>query len=126
MTIGERIRSIRGGVSRTEFAETLGIHPQTVYLYEKDKRVIDVVLLQKICLLYEVSVEWLVFGEENAKVQQKVPPKILEVLKEKDRMIEHQDEQIETLRDELIEAQAGAIKALERALQIEKPSDRNR
>lgn len=65
MEIGDRIKEVRGRVPRAEFAEKLGIHPQTLYMYEKGKRVVDVDLIQKICENFNVSVEWLIFGGDG-------------------------------------------------------------
>lgn len=66
MTLGERLQKLRGGESRNSLATKLEIHPQTLYLYEKDKRAMDVEVLRRICELYYVSADWVLFGKENA------------------------------------------------------------
>lgn len=59
MTIGEKIRQVRGKDSRKEFAEKLGIYSQTLYMYEKGKRTPTLDIVNKICVIYGVKVEWL-------------------------------------------------------------------
>lgn len=114
LSIGDRIRQIRGKKSRADFAAELDIHPQTLYMYEKGKRVVDVDLLQQICLKYGVSVEWLVFGDDGIQVAGGPQDKKMEaMLVERDRKIKEQDAYIQTLKDELIAAQAKAIRAYE-------------
>lgn len=71
MTIGERIMKLRGGVPRSDVAMKLGIHPQTLYLYEKDKRSMDVAVLKSMCELYSVSADWIIFGEDGITKEQK-------------------------------------------------------
>lgn len=117
MTIGDRIRQIRGKKSRADFAAVLGIHPQTLYMYEKDKRVVDVDLLQQICLKCDVSVEWLVFGDEGARgADGSQNEELEEMLHKKELQLVEQDAYIKALKDELITAQAEAIKAYEIAM----------
>ena len=111
MDIGDRIKQIRGKTSRAEFAEKLGIHQQTLYLYEKGKRVVDVELLQRICSVFDVSVEWLIFGTEQLKAA--VPSEEDEALR---RELAEKEERIHQLQNELILAQSGALKAYELAL----------
>ena len=62
MNLGERIAQVRGSASRRIFAETLGIHPQTLYMYEKNKRGISIDVITKICDAHAISVEWLTKG----------------------------------------------------------------
>lgn len=111
MDIGDRIKQIRGKASRAEFAEKLGIHQQTLYLYEKGKRVVDVELLQRICSECGVSVEWLIFGTEQ--LQTAVSSAEDEKLR---RELAEKEERIHQLQNELILAQSGALKAYELAL----------
>ncbi len=62
MTLGERIAQVRGTVPRRLFAKALGIHPQTLYLYEKNKRDIGIEAINRICETYAISVEWITQG----------------------------------------------------------------
>lgn len=111
MDIGDRIKQIRGKTSRAEFAEKLGIHPQTLYLYEKGKRVVDVELIQLLCTTFGVSVEWLIFGTEklHAAVSRGEDERLRQELAEKEARISQ-------LQNELIAAQSGALKAYELAV----------
>lgn len=117
MDIGDRIRMIRGRRSRNDFAAELGIHPQTLYLYEKGKRVLDVDLVQQLCLRYNVSVEWLIFGEgELQSLREPADSGLEERLAEKEALLVRQSAHINKLKNELIAAQAGALKAYELAM----------
>lgn len=117
--IGGRLRQIRGRQSRQEFAEELGIHPQTLYMYEKGKRVLDVDLVQRICLKYAVSVEWLIFGERELQAAHETADHELEKqLAEKEALLAEQDARINELKNELITTQAGALKAYELAVGV--------
>lgn len=62
MTIGERIKSLRGGTSREVFASQLGIHPQSLYRYEQGRHKIDLPTIVTICDKLNISSEWLIFG----------------------------------------------------------------
>ncbi len=117
--IGDRLRQIRGRQSRQEFADELGIHPQTLYMYEKGKRVLDVDLVQRICLKYAVSVEWLIFGEGELQAAHEAADQELEKrLAEKEALLAAQDARINELKNELIATQAGALKAYELAVGV--------
>ena len=62
MSVGERMREVRDKTSRKEFAAGIGIHPQTLYQYEKGKREIPLSTIKKICVFHKISVEWLMYG----------------------------------------------------------------
>ncbi len=62
MSIGERLKSIRGRESREEFSAKIGVHPQSLYRYEQGGRSVDSSLIASICTLYDISSEWLIFG----------------------------------------------------------------
>lgn len=124
MDIGDRIRQIRGRRSRAEFAEELGIHPQTLYMYEKGKRVVDVELVRDLCDKFQVSVEWLIFGDRQLQSLREgpapeAPPPPAERAAQRDAapVIAEKDARIEELKSELIAAQAGALKAYELAME---------
>ncbi|MDR1045705.1 MAG: helix-turn-helix domain-containing protein [Candidatus Adiutrix sp.] len=126
MDIGDRIRKIRGRHSRAEFAEELGIHPQTLYMYEKGKRVVDVELVRGICEKFNVSVEWLIFGDRELQSLRETPVLEGEAAYPAERadkpdvapVIAEKDARIEELKSELIAAQAGALKAYELAVEV--------
>ena len=124
MEIGDRIKQIRGRTPRAEFAEKLGIHPQTLYLYEKGKRVADVDLIQKICEHFHVSVEWLIFGEGGLQTAGKETPdpELQARLTAQEALLAEREEKINQLTSELIAAQAGALKAYELAMGAMRPA----
>lgn len=62
MSIAERIREQRGRVSRKIFAEQIGIHQQTLYLYEKGKKIPEFETIKKISDRLKISIEWLMDG----------------------------------------------------------------
>ena len=67
MTLGGRIALVRGKTSRKLFAEALGIHPQTLCMYEKNKRNVSIDIINKICDTYNILVEWLTKGSDSIK-----------------------------------------------------------
>lgn len=127
MDIGQRIRQIRGKRSRNEFAGILNIHPQTLYMYEKGKRIVDVELIQQICRKFNVSVEWLIFGdtEDMKKDEISDPEKLRESIREKDELLEKQNEEIQRLTKALISAQAEAIRLYEKAFVMKDEQSQN-
>ena len=117
MEIGSRIRKVRGKTPRAVFAEQLGIHPQTLYMYEKGKRVVDVDLIQNLCAKFSVPVEWLIFGDGQLQAvrDDAEDQKLRQELAEKEARIAQ-------LQTELIAAQAGALKAYELAVDALQPN----
>lgn len=63
--IGERIRQIREnrGLSREKFCERIGISPKFLYEIEYGKKSFSVEILCRISSEYDVSSEWILFGE---------------------------------------------------------------
>jgi len=126
MNIGDRIKQIRGDRSRAEFANVLSIHPQTLYLYEKGKRVVDVDLVQQICEKFNVSAEWLIFGEDKLAADQEQPnSELVTKLAEQEAMLAKKDAYISQMKNELISAQAEALKAYEVAFKNLYPAENN-
>lgn len=61
-TLGERLKMLRTGVSQQAIAKRLGL-PQTTWSnYEKGKNGSDFAFIDKVCLEFKVSAEWLLFG----------------------------------------------------------------
>lgn len=123
MEIGDRIRKIRGTRSRLEYAEMLGIHPQTLYLYEKGKRVVDVELLQQLCRESETAVEWLIFGDQQGNSPKAGDRYLKKELAEKETQLAEREARISQLQNDLITAQAGALKAYELAVEAIQPPE---
>lgn len=117
MEIGDRIKQIRGNRSRAEFAEELGIHPQTLYMYEKGKRVVDIFFVQQLCVKFNVSVEWLIFGEGKLQsIREHSYPELEAQLAEKEALLAEKDASINQMKNELIAVQAEALKAYDLAV----------
>ncbi|CAK7035154.1 MAG: hypothetical protein DELT_00531 [Desulfovibrio sp.] len=73
MTIGQKIRQIRGKISREDFAKSIGIHAQTLYRYEKGERGVDSDVIAAICKAYNISTNWIIFGEEGNETDKAEP-----------------------------------------------------
>lgn len=117
MTIGIRIRELRGTQSRKQFSELLGIHPQTLYLYEKEKRIPEREIIEKICNRLKIDVSWLIFGETPSVVKN-MPNEQPTVstqqtsltLQEYCAKLEAKLEKVEAQRDELAEENRKLLK----------------
>lgn len=62
MSIGQRVKELRGHLTLAEFAEPLGVSTSSIHAIEigKSKPSYDVAF--KICELYECSLDWLLRG----------------------------------------------------------------
>lgn len=65
MTFGARLRSARNSkrLTQHQVADTLGLNFTTISKYENDKSQPDNEILQKMSVLYDVSIDWLLTGE---------------------------------------------------------------
>jgi transcriptional regulator with XRE-family HTH domain len=61
--IGARIVQIRGKTTQEEFAESLGVHKQTLGRYERGERIPDGDFISKLCRRYKVYMPWLMYGQ---------------------------------------------------------------
>jgi transcriptional regulator with XRE-family HTH domain len=68
MSIGARIKQIRGKVSREEFSKRIGVHAQSLYRYETGNRAIDSNVIASVCKEFGISSEWLIFGEGSMRL----------------------------------------------------------
>jgi len=66
MNISQRLKNIRGQTSLKEFAENLGVHPNTITNYEKG-RTPDADFLTLVCEKYKVNPTWLLIGDGDMK-----------------------------------------------------------
>lgn len=64
MSIGNRIRELRGKDSRKVFSAYFGISEMTLVRYEKNERVPDASLIALICQKYNITSDWLIFGNK--------------------------------------------------------------
>lgn len=62
MTLGERLKKIRGGVGQSHFAKKIGVSQSSLSLYEIGSRVPDATTLRVICDSFRISPEWLLMG----------------------------------------------------------------
>lgn len=62
LSVGERIKSLRGDLSQVAFAKVLGISSKTLIRYESGERLPDVELLVKLNHLSNVQPIWLLTG----------------------------------------------------------------
>lgn len=67
MSIGDRIRQIRGSQSQASFAESLGIAQRTLAHYEKNNRTPNTEFAVSLAQKYNVSFDWLLTGVETAQ-----------------------------------------------------------
>ena len=65
LTIGDRIKTVRAGMTQREFADSLGITAQAVINYEKHGRTPRREVLNKISDVCGVSVDWLLTGADK-------------------------------------------------------------
>ncbi len=74
-TIGDRIRQVResAGLNQAEFAEKLGLHKNTLGLYERNKRVPDANLFLGLWAHFRVDVGW-ILGLEGRRTQEATSP----------------------------------------------------
>ena len=63
MTLGKRIRQIRGDESQDAFANRLNINKNTLGFYERDERTPNATFVADICKQELISSDWLLYGE---------------------------------------------------------------
>jgi len=67
MSLGERLKAIRGKRTQLDFSSDLGISKSTYVRYERGQRIPDADLLKAICCKFEVRPEWLLLGEGDSR-----------------------------------------------------------
>lgn len=67
MSIGKRIEILRGNKTRHAFASKISLHPNTLRNYEEGLSLPNSEVIAQICRVFNVSVEWLVFGDEPGR-----------------------------------------------------------
>jgi transcriptional regulator with XRE-family HTH domain len=63
--LGERIRALRGKMTRAELAGHLGVHVNTVGKFERGDSMPDAFLVHRMCALKGASIEWLITGHDQ-------------------------------------------------------------
>lgn len=84
--LGERIRLVRGELSRDAFAKKLEVAPLTIFKYEKGERTPDANFLAKLVKVSQCDPGWLLTGEKSEEGKK---PLQLELMRE---VIEHVEE----------------------------------
>jgi phage repressor protein C with HTH and peptisase S24 domain len=59
---GERLASLRGEITQSEFSERYGLHKNTLGRYERGERPMDFEFVVKLCYDKDISPSWLLFG----------------------------------------------------------------
>ena len=75
-TFSERLRYVRGNLSRDDFADAIGVHKNTVGRYERGQSEPELSVISKICAKFNVDPKWLISGEgiaPNVDDEQMVP-----------------------------------------------------
>ena len=76
-TIAERIKYIRGSLTKSEFCRELGIFRNTLQKWEANKYFPDFESLLKLHKIFEVNINWLFSGEGKPYITRlKNPPDI--------------------------------------------------
>lgn len=68
--MGKRIRELRKahGLNREQFGARIGVGGYSVWRYEVGQHGIKLATLQRIATEFDVSLDWLVWGKDNAAV----------------------------------------------------------
>lgn len=75
VTLGQRIRQLRGKLAQDVFAVSIGVSRGSLSAYERDETQPPAETLKEICAKYAVSADWLLFGEgKEASSRQDVVP----------------------------------------------------
>lgn len=85
MTLGERLRSLRGPLSQADFGSELGVSQPTVRNYENGARLPDSDFVKNVCNKFGISADWLLFGKEDQKIDDDVPQKDSDPIPETER-----------------------------------------
>ena len=62
MTIGERLKLVRGSVSQDEFSKRLGVSKAAVGAYERNAQMPGSTFIIAICVCYNIEPRWLLTG----------------------------------------------------------------
>ena len=62
-TFAERLRYVRGNMSREDFGLVIGVHKNTIGRYERGQSEPELSVTSQICLKFNVDPKWLVLGK---------------------------------------------------------------
>lgn len=65
ITLGERLKALRGTRSQASFGKDLGVSQPTVRNYENNDRLPDTDFIKNVCNRYNVTADWVLFGKES-------------------------------------------------------------
>lgn len=72
-TIAERLLLVRGKIKQGEFATLLGVNPNTLRSYENGRSCPNQEFLERICVQFSVSAEWLLLGHGPMRRKEERP-----------------------------------------------------
>ena len=62
-TLGQRLEKLRGKMSRKDFAKQIGVHQQSIYEYEKNRKIPTYETIKKISSRLNINPLWLNAGD---------------------------------------------------------------
>lgn len=68
ITIGDRIKQLRGTENQDAFSERFSVSKATVLRYETGKTAPDIPFIRQLCQYYGVTSDWLIFGDESEDI----------------------------------------------------------
>lgn len=75
VTLGDRLRDLRGDMTQQEFADLIGIGRTTLIKYESNERAPDAQLIVKLNVLFGVDPLWLLTGNMPGSKNEKASPR---------------------------------------------------
>ncbi|TDB67088.1 helix-turn-helix domain-containing protein [Arundinibacter roseus] len=74
MTVGDRLRRLRGQKTLQEFAEPLEIGSANISHIENGRSKLSTDLAIRIATVYQISIDWLLMGVGTMNIEDKVKP----------------------------------------------------
>jgi len=62
MALEDRLKEIRGHLSRQEFGDIFGVNRDTIMRYENGKNPPSAIFIKNLCSKYHVNADWLLLG----------------------------------------------------------------
>ncbi len=90
---GDNLKGARTkkGISQSQLAELMGIHPAHISRYERNQTVPSIDVVKKFADLLEVSTDMLVYGGEDEKAKNKITDNELLVMFSKAQALDEED-----------------------------------